>query len=90
MSIKCQPLAAGTYTVSSGFGARWGTTHYGQDYACPIGTPLYAVAGGIVVQGSERPRGSVSGFGSWIWLDCQASIGQDIIYGHVDHGGILV
>ena len=90
MSIKCQPLAAGTYTVSSGFGARWGTTHYGQDYACPIGTPLYAVADGIVVQGSERPQGSVSGFGSWIWLDCQASIGQDIIYGHVDHGGILV
>lgn len=90
MSIKCQPLAAGTYTVSSGFGARWGTTHYGQDYACPVGTPLYAVADGIVVQGSERPQGSVSGFGSWIWLDCQASIGQDIIYGHVDHGGILV
>ena len=90
MSIKCQPLAAGTYTVSSGFGARWGTTHYGQDYACPVGTPLYAVADGIVVQGSERPQGSVSGFGSWIWLDCQASIGQDIIYGHVDHAGILV
>jgi GH25 family lysozyme M1 (1,4-beta-N-acetylmuramidase) len=90
MSAKVQPLAAGTYTVSSGFGARWGTTHYGQDYACALGTPLYAVADGVVVQGKDRAQGSVSGFGSWIWLDCQASIGQDIIYGHVDHGGILV
>lgn len=90
MATKVQPLAAGTYTVSSGFGARWGTTHYGQDYACAIGTPLYAVADGTVVEGKERPQGSVDGFGSWIWLDCQASIGQDIIYGHVDHAGILV
>lgn len=43
-----------------------------------------------MVQGKDRAQGSVSGFGSWIWLDCQASVGKDFIFGHVDHGGIIV
>lgn len=82
------PMKHGTYKVSSGYGSRWGTFHAGVDFAAPIGTPIYAAADGVVVQGKERYN--VAGFGSWIWLDCQSSVGKDFIYGHVQHSGILV
>lgn len=88
--MAVQPMRSGTYTLSSGYGPRWGSFHAGLDFAAPLGTPIYAVADGVVVQGAERPAGSVSGFGSWIWLDCQKSVGKDFIYGHVKHSGILV
>ncbi|MFC3848901.1 glycoside hydrolase domain-containing protein [Corynebacterium hansenii] len=90
MTTIVHPMKKGTYTVSSGYGPRWGTHHNGLDFAAPVGTPVYAPADGVVVQGKDRAQGSVQGFGSWIWLDCQASAGLDFIFGHVKHSGILV
>lgn len=84
------PMKPGTYQQSSGYGPRWGTHHNGVDFAAPVGTPIYAPADGVIIEGRERKQGSVSGFGSWIWLDCQKSVGKDFIFGHVDHPGIRV
>lgn len=86
----CYPMKSGTYQISSGFGPRWGTLHRGADFAAPVGTPIYAPAYGTIVQGKDRAPGSVSGFGSWIWLDAQQSCGKDFIFGHVHHPGITV
>lgn len=36
-------------TFTSGFGSRWGTTHLGDDFATPVGTPLHALHSGTVV-----------------------------------------
>ena len=73
MRHPLEPLHA---PVSSPFGPRWGTTHLGIDYAVPVGTPIYAPAEGVVVEGRERPQGSVEGFGSWIWIDSRSSSGS--------------
>ena len=37
------------YTLTSGFGPRWGRAHTGLDMAAPIGTPIYASDGGTVI-----------------------------------------
>lgn len=37
-------------TISSPFGSRWGTTHYGLDIAVPTGTSVKASAAGIVLR----------------------------------------
>lgn len=80
----------GAWRVSSGYGSRWGTFHAGLDFAAPLGTPIYAVADGVIVQGNERAPGSVSGFGNWIWQDSQDTLGKDFIYGHMRHHEIYV
>lgn len=45
-----KPIAGGRFT--SGFGRRWGRMHKGTDWACPIGTTVYASCGGTVIQAS--------------------------------------
>ena len=67
--------ALGTYT--SNFGQRWGVMHAGVDVANAIGTPIYAVADGKVID-----SGPAAGFGMWVRL--QHADGTITVYGHID------
>ncbi|QTR02512.1 M23 family metallopeptidase, partial [Saccharothrix algeriensis] len=67
--------AEGTFT--SGFGARWGTSHYGVDIANSIGTPILSAMDGVVVE-----AGPASGFG--LWVRVQHNDGTITVYGHVN------
>ncbi|MGV8873438.1 MAG: peptidoglycan DD-metalloendopeptidase family protein [Rhodococcus sp. (in: high G+C Gram-positive bacteria)] len=67
--------AQGTYT--SNFGTRWGVLHAGVDVANAIGTPIYAVADGKVID-----AGPAAGFGMWVRV--QHADGTITVYGHVD------
>ncbi|HEY2204279.1 MAG TPA: M23 family metallopeptidase [Pseudonocardia sp.] len=67
--------ASGTFT--SGFGARWGTSHYGIDIANRIGTPIYAVTDGTVIE-----SGPASGFG--LWVRVRHPGGWTSVYGHIN------
>jgi murein DD-endopeptidase MepM/ murein hydrolase activator NlpD len=42
-----KPLSG--YTLTSGFGFRWGKMHPAQDLACPVGTPVHALSTGKVI-----------------------------------------
>ncbi len=66
--------AIGTFT--SGFGQRWGTFHRGIDIAGPIGTPIYAVAAGTVID-----AGPAAGFGLWVRI--RHDDGTISVYGHM-------
>ncbi len=50
--------------ISSRFGARWGSMHYGLDIAVPVGTPIRAAADGRVTW--SGPRGS---YGNLVIID---------------------
>ncbi|MFW0787178.1 M23 family metallopeptidase [Gordonia sp. CPCC 206044] len=64
-------------TVTSGYGHRWGTNHNGVDIANKIGTPVYAVTDGVVLE-----SGPASGFGQWIRV--RQDDGTTGVFGHVD------
>ncbi|MBF6522761.1 M23 family metallopeptidase [Nocardia farcinica] len=66
--------ARGMFT--SGFGSRWGTFHNGIDVAGPIGTPIYAVAAGTVID-----AGPAQGFGLWVRI--RHDDGAITVYGHM-------
>jgi murein DD-endopeptidase MepM/ murein hydrolase activator NlpD len=72
---KCVRPAQGSFT--SGFGARWGTSHNGVDIANAIGTPIVAVMDGTVVE-----AGPASGFG--LWVRVQHDDGTITVYGHMN------
>nr|WP_285649211.1 M23 family metallopeptidase [Actinomycetospora sp. NBRC 106375] len=67
--------AEGRFT--SGFGARWGSSHRGVDIAGPIGTPIVSVGDGTVIE-----SGPASGFGQWVRV--QLDDGTINVYGHVN------
>nr|WP_226436496.1 M23 family metallopeptidase [Rhodococcus yananensis] len=73
--------AVGSFT--SHFGARWGTLHAGVDIANAIGTPIYAVADGVVID-----SGPASGFGMWVRL--LHADGTVTVYGHIDQSLVSV
>ncbi|WP_236602586.1 M23 family metallopeptidase, partial [Microbacterium sp. 8M] len=80
------PMAAGSYTLTDGFGApRTGRSHMGQDFAAPIGTPIYAAADGCVTLSQE----SYQGYGVSVELSHPALSGQNAVstlYAHMDYG----
>lgn len=71
----------GNYT--SGFGGRWGVTHYGIDLANKIGTPIYAVTEGTVIS-----SGPASGFGMWVRIEHPG--GWISVYGHINRSLVHV
>jgi murein DD-endopeptidase MepM/ murein hydrolase activator NlpD len=63
--------------LTSGYGSRWGTFHYGIDLAAPMRTPEYAAMDGVVLR-----AGSASGFGLAVYLLHEN--GDVTVYGHMD------
>lgn len=70
------------FVVTSGFGPRWGTTHWGTDFGLDGGCggkPVYAVKDGTITR-----AGAASGFGQWVTVDHPASNGGgETVYGHI-------
>jgi len=62
---------------TSNFGYRWGVLHAGIDLANSIGTPIYAVSDGVVVD-----AGPTAGYGMWVKL--RHADGTVTLYGHVN------
>jgi murein DD-endopeptidase MepM/ murein hydrolase activator NlpD len=77
------PMAAGTYQVSSCFCARWGTFHYGVDFGSSLGTPMYSIGAGRVVA-----AGPAQGFGNWVVID--HGTGEFSVYGHMRYLNVSV
>jgi murein DD-endopeptidase MepM/ murein hydrolase activator NlpD len=63
--------------LTSGYGGRWGTFHYGIDLAAPMHTPEYAAVDGVVLR-----AGSASGFGLAVYILHEN--GDVTVYGHMD------
>ena len=81
---KAMPLKAGVYQLSSPYGPRDGAMHQGQDFAAPLGTPIYAATSGTVAA-----AGPASGFGNWIVVDFTDRHGSNV-YGHMRAGDLKV
>jgi murein DD-endopeptidase MepM/ murein hydrolase activator NlpD len=67
---------------TSGYGARWGTFHWGIDLANAIGTPIVAAADGVVVE-----SGPASGFGLWVRI--RHVDGMTTVYGHINRSLVV-
>lgn len=63
--------------ITSSYGPRWGSTHYGLDIANDIGTPILSVMGGEVID-----AGPASGFG--LWVRVLHDDGTITLYGHIN------
>ena len=108
-AISCTPPAGGATVgpegwthptpdaqFTSGFGFRWGTLHKGVDLAAPVGTPIYAAAGGTVpcadngepVCAVVISAGAAGGFGMWNRVD--HGDGVITVNGHVNRNLVQV
>lgn len=67
---------------TSGFGPRWGSFHYGVDFAGAgaEGKPIWAVADGVVTKVANNP----GGYGGWVIIKHEID-GQEVdsLYGHM-------
>lgn len=58
------PMMPGTYTISSGYGYRWGKLHKGMDFTASEGTKIYVSASGTVVfSGLGTSENGYNGYG---------------------------
>ncbi len=85
------PMANGSYTLTDGYGAPrdGGRIHTGQDFAAPIGTPIYAAADGCVT----ISQSNYGGYGETIVIAHPALSGANAIstlYGHMNYGARAV
>ena len=87
----------GHYNVSSGYGARWGTTHRGIDIPAPQGTQITAANSGQVIFVNNtcthnyyktKSCGCGSGFGNYCIIDHGG--GYTTVYGHATHISVSV
>ncbi|WP_240157388.1 M23 family metallopeptidase [Pseudonocardia broussonetiae] len=69
--------------ITSGFGARWGSSHQGLDIAAPIGTPIHVPLAGTVIS-----SGPASGFGQWVRVE--HADGTVTVYGHISRSHVRV
>jgi murein DD-endopeptidase MepM/ murein hydrolase activator NlpD len=86
IGIKEKPLyilPVCDYVFTSGYGARWGTTHYGIDLAVPTGTDVMAAADGRVIQ-----SGWNGGYGISVYLEHDD--GSITRYGHMSETLVTV
>ena len=65
------------YTLTSGFGQRWGRLHAGNDFAAPIGSRLVAMSTGTVTF-----AGAQAGYGNKV--EIRYWDGTVSCYGHMD------
>lgn len=63
--------------LTSGYGSRWNTLHYGLDIANDIGTPVVSATDGVVLE-----SGPASGFG--LWVRVRQDDGTIGVYGHIN------
>lgn len=70
-------------TLTSTYGLRWGTVHYGIDIANSIGTPILSTMAGEVID-----SGPASGFG--LWVRVRHDNGLITVYGHINESLVSV
>ena len=75
-----RPVARGPLT--SPFGHRWGRLHAGLDFGVPVGTPVVAVADGVVTQ----VRYDAAGYGHYVVV--RHADGTSSLYAHLSRAGV--
>jgi len=68
--------------ITSSYGPRWGSFHYGTDFRASVGTPVMAMAQGVV-EGTGDTDTACKGasFGKWVFI--KYNNGLSSTYGHL-------